>query len=142
MSSLRPLIHPPPVSGQMLVPRRHFNKFGELSFCASILRWYMPIVDTTSGATVDQGMMDFITSKWRPPRACSVCGTNSWNLEQRLAELRFLSLGGFFVGGPVVPLIVITCNNCGNTIFINAMKAGWKLPTPPENPPATEGGAR
>lgn len=91
-------------------------------------------------ATVDQSIVNFLNSKWRPPKSCQVCGANTWNVEPQLAELRFLNLGAFVVGGPVLPLVVLTCNNCGNTIFINAVKAGWIPPTAP--PPATRGGGQ
>lgn len=83
----------------------------------------MPIVETT--AAVDQRIVDFLNANWRPPKACALCGLNAWSIEQNIAELRFLSMGAFVVGGPVIPLIVVTCNNCGNTVFVNAIKAGW-----------------
>jgi len=97
----------------------------------------MAIVETT--AAVDQRIVDFLNGKWRPPKTCTLCGSNVWSIEQNLAELRFLSTGGFVVGGPIIPLIVITCNNCGNTVLVNAMKAGWKPPTP-ATPDAQRGG--
>ena len=89
-------------------------------------------------AKVGPSTINFLNSKWRPPKACQVCGANTWNVEPQLAELRFLNLDGFIVGGPVLPLIVVTCSNCGNTVFINAVKAGWIPPTapPPQNPGA------
>jgi hypothetical protein len=81
-----------------------------------------------TGSKVDENILQFINAHWRGPKLCIICGTNAWNLEQNLAELRFLSVGSFHIGAPVVPLVVITCVNCGNTILINAMRAGWSLP--------------
>ena len=34
------------------------------------------------------------------------------------------------VGGPIVPLAPVTCNNCGNTILLNALIAGIVDPQP------------
>jgi hypothetical protein len=31
---------------------------------------------------------------------------------------------GLVLGGPVVPLAPVTCNNCGNTVLLNALMAG------------------
>ena len=33
------------------------------------------------------------------------------------------------VGGPLIPLVPVTCNNCGYTIVVNAILAG-ALPGP------------
>ena len=33
-------------------------------------------------------------------------------------------IGNFVVGGPIVPLASITCNNCAHTMHFNALKAG------------------
>jgi hypothetical protein len=100
----------------------------------------MAIAD--SRGKVDPSMVQFLNSRWRLPKSCQVCGTNKWNVEADLAELRFLSLAGFVLGGPVIPLIVVTCNYCGNTLLINAIKAGWIVPTaPPPGSAKTEGGA-
>jgi len=97
----------------------------------------MAIVNT--GATVPPSVFEFLNQKWRGGKFCPVCGTNGWNVEPQLAELRFLSVGGFAIGGPVIPLVVVTCNNCGNTILINAIKAGWQ-PTPPLQAGPVQGG--
>jgi hypothetical protein len=91
----------------------------------------MAISNNMGAAPLPAGVVEFLNQKWRPGKICSVCGTGNWNVEPQLAELRFLSLAGFVVGGPIIPLIVLTCVNCGHTVLINAVKAGWQ-------PPATE----
>ena len=48
--------------------------------------------------------------------------------------------GGLVVGGPVYPLVVVTCATCGYTVFVNAIKVGIvqaepaaaQTPQPPE----------
>lgn len=96
--------------------------------CSEISLAIMAIVNT--GIEVPDGLLEFLNSKWRGGKTCSICGTNTWSVSPQLAELRPLSLAGFLLGGvTVTPLIVLTCNNCGNTVLINALKAGWQPPT-------------
>jgi len=38
------------------------------------------------------------------------------------------------LGGPVIPVIPVVCNNCGNTILVNAITAGL-LSTAPGGKP-------
>ena len=55
--------------------------------------------------------------------ACQQRGTLS--VMPTLMELREFHGGDFVIGGsPIVPLVVLTCNNCGNTILINALVVG------------------
>jgi len=87
------------------------------------------IVDTRS--PVDERILEFLKSHWRAPKTCWVCGQNVWSIDPNVAELRFFSLQGFVVGGPVVPLVVVTCTNCGNIVLFNAMAVGWAAPSAP-----------
>jgi len=72
---------------------------------------------------------NFLEKKWKPPHNCSICHNNSWHISKELFELRPFYGGGLKKLSPsgVAPLIVITCANCGNTIFINALIAGLDL---------------
>jgi len=71
----------------------------------------------------------FIKKKWKPPPICPICHENSWTISPELFELRAFYGGGMVIGNKsgIVPLILITCANCGNTIFINALIAGLDL---------------
>jgi hypothetical protein len=72
---------------------------------------------------------DFLEKNWASPQNCSVCHKNSWNISPEVFELRSFHGGSMVIGGKsgIVPLILITCDNCGNTIFINALIAGLDL---------------
>ena len=74
-------------------------------------------------------MRDFLKNNWAIPRTCSVCHKNSWNISPEVFELRSFHGGSMVIGGKggIVPLILVTCANCGNTIFINALVAGLDL---------------
>lgn len=72
---------------------------------------------------------DFLEIKWKSPHNCSICHKNSWNISKEVFELRPFYGGGLKMLSPsvVAPVIIITCANCGNTIFINALIAGLNL---------------
>lgn len=59
-------------------------------------------------------------------RPCSLCGGNSWNLNNTIFELKEFTGTNMIIGGGIslFPVLVVTCNNCGNTLFLNAIKQG------------------
>ena len=69
-----------------------------------------------------------LKSKWTGERKCQVCKSDIWNVHPELYELRQFNEGNMVLGGPLVPLLVIECTNCGNTIFMNAMRASVVSP--------------
>lgn len=55
---------------------------------------------------------------------CPLCGGVKWNVIDKCYELREFNDGNFVIGGAnasIIPVIPLTCANCGNTIFINAL---------------------
>jgi hypothetical protein len=82
----------------------------------------------------------FLDEHWRGAKNCPVCESNKWAISDKAAELREFSQGGFIVGGPVYPLIVLTCGVCGHTLLFNAIKLGVvsaepQAPAVPEEKP-------
>jgi len=55
---------------------------------------------------------------------CEVCGTTLWNVLDRLYELREYHQVGQILGGPLIPLAVCQCRNCGHVRFMNAIQLG------------------
>ncbi len=56
---------------------------------------------------------------------CPLCNKNDWNFPNSLFELREFQGGNLMVGKSyLIPLIPITCNVCGNTVLLNAIKLG------------------
>ena len=86
------------------------------------------IVETT--AKTPANMVQFLNTHWGGMKTCTVCGSNKWSIEENLAELRFLNVGAFTVGGPVIPLVVVICATCGHTVLFNPLRAGWTPPAP------------
>lgn len=66
----------------------------------------------------------YVAEKWKPPYQCGCCKANNWSISDRVFQLAEFSPSGIVIGGPVVPLAPVTCNNCGNTILLNAIIAG------------------
>src|SRR5205807_57918 len=56
--------------------------------------------------------------------ACPFHGPTRWEVGNVLAQAMAFSGGGLVVGGPVYPLVVVTCATCGYTVFVNAIKVG------------------
>jgi len=64
-----------------------------------------------------------LNKKWTN-KTCPVCQGNTWDVHPELYEMRQFNGGDMVLGGPLIPLLVVECKNCGNTISINAMRAG------------------
>lgn len=69
-----------------------------------------------------QELVSFINERVQL-KPCSLCQANSWTLSDTVWEMREFQGGSLYVGGPVLPVIAITCNQCGNTHFLNAIVA-------------------
>jgi hypothetical protein len=55
---------------------------------------------------------------------CSVCGTSNWQGEDAIFELREFAGGGLTNEGSVKPVLAMTCNGCGQVIFMSPLKTG------------------
>jgi len=66
----------------------------------------------------------YLEHKWGPV-SCQMCRQGTWVIGNSLFELREYHGGAVVFGGaPIVPIIPITCSNCGHTVLINALVAG------------------
>ena len=71
-------------------------------------------------------LIKFIDSKWHAS-VCPMCGVRAWGVSEKVFELREFNEGNLVIGGPnsvISPVIPVTCRNCGNTVFINALSTG------------------
>ena len=77
------------------------------------------------GEEIDRGkFQSWLNTRWKGHKQCPICHSNDWNLSPKPVEIREFSGGGLHVGGPVYPLVNITCNVCGYTLLFNAIIAG------------------
>lgn len=73
-----------------------------------------------------QELINYLNDKWHGAR-CPLCGEGNWSVTDKVFELREFNDGNFVLGGPnsaITPVIPVTCANCGNTVFINALVTG------------------
>lgn len=69
-------------------------------------------------------LIKHINSKWGT-KLCPYCGQNDWNVGESIVST--VTVGNnreMQIGGRFQPLVTITCNHCGNTIFVNGLIAG------------------
>lgn len=61
---------------------------------------------------------------------CPSCGHRSWTYDATVYEMREFTGGGLTIGGNIslVPVLTITCANCGTMKLVNPIAA--KLLTP------------
>jgi hypothetical protein len=72
----------------------------------------------------------FIGQKWGG-RGCPMCGNGPWTVQDKVFQLSEYHEGNLVVGGPLVPLVPVTCANCGHTVVVNAILSGAiAAPTP------------
>lgn len=55
---------------------------------------------------------------------CSMCGALSWKLSEHVVEIRPFYEGNMVLSGPLYPMVVLTCGNCGHSVFFNAVLIG------------------
>ena len=68
--------------------------------------------------------VEWLDKHWKGDWICSICGNSDWGGDDQAMELRRFNAGRLAATGPVIPLLVITCSTCGNTLFFNAILAG------------------
>lgn len=69
-------------------------------------------------------IIKFLNDKWHGA-VCPLCNCSEWNVSDQIFELREFKDGNLALdkGTAIVPIIPVTCKNCGNTVLINALHA-------------------
>lgn len=68
--------------------------------------------------------IEYLREKWLG-RPCPMCGVGNWSVQDSTYQLLQFNQNALVGGGPVIPVIPVVCNNCGNTILVNALTAGF-----------------
>lgn len=70
-------------------------------------------------------VINFIQTKWHN-KMCPMCQNSNWSVSDQVFEMREFNGGNLVISGDssIIPVIPITCSNCGNIIFVNAILAG------------------
>jgi len=64
-----------------------------------------------------EAAISWLGERWGPEKACPYCGNTGWSVGTPFE----VSLEG---GNSLSPHFPVMCDNCGNTVFINAILAG------------------
>ena len=68
-------------------------------------------------------ILDKIKHLWKKSKfPCMICDGDDWLVAEDIMEIRLTKLHSY--DGWSIPSVIITCNTCGNTIILNAKKAG------------------
>ena len=68
-------------------------------------------------------IIDFLSEKWKG-RDCPMCGKGPWNVQSKVFQLTEFYQSSIVIGGPVIPVIPVSCENCGHTVLVNAIISG------------------
>lgn len=72
-------------------------------------------------ATHDENkMISYLTEKWGVID-CPMCRKGPLQIQDKVFQLNEYHQGNLVVGGPLVPVIPVTCINCGYTLLVNAL---------------------
>lgn len=71
-----------------------------------------------------QKVVEWLNSHWEGLKLCPICHHNNWFVNDSLVQLTEFHRVGLVLGGPVIPMVVVSCNNCGHTLFFSALKLG------------------
>lgn len=58
---------------------------------------------------------------------CPICGGTQWIISDTIFEIREFNMGNMVIGGAnsaIIPMIPISCANCGYMRFLSAIKLG------------------
>jgi hypothetical protein len=78
-------------------------------------------------------VIHLLNSKNLGSKGCGMCGTrNSWQLEPVIYEVREFNGGPTSTEGALLPAIALSCNACGNTVFLSALRLGIRGPVQEE----------
>ncbi|MGN4997040.1 hypothetical protein [Aeromonas sp. 61P] len=75
-------------------------------------------------------IISFLSNKWKG-RGCPMCNSGPWNVPDNTFQLMEFHGGNLVMGGPLIPVIPVSCENCGHTILVNAIIAGVVEPESP-----------
>lgn len=68
-------------------------------------------------------LIQSINQKWKT-KNCPMCGHNNWNISDKMMTMLEIGENKDIVFGgnlTILPLVPITCSECGNTILVNPL---------------------
>jgi hypothetical protein len=72
-------------------------------------------------------------------KPCAICGNVQWQTDDTIFELRQFGVGATPNAQVTVkPVVTLTCNGCGNVLFMNALTTGVVRIEQPAQPQVIE----
>ncbi len=68
-------------------------------------------------------VLEFLKEKWGG-RTCPMCSKGPLAINPKTFQLTEFNEGSLVIGGPVFPVIPVSCENCGHMILVSAIKVG------------------
>jgi len=75
-----------------------------------------------------EGIKTHLADKWHGK--CPMCEANIWHISEKLFQLTEFFEGATVVGGSVVPVLPIACQNCGFTVLVSPLVAARATASP------------
>ena len=75
---------------------------------------------------------EWFNKNWQGSKLCPICENKQWQLVEEFVEIRNYNPNPDGQAG-VYPSALIVCVNCGNTLIINAIVAGFAQLNKPGN---------
>lgn len=66
----------------------------------------------------------WLDGKWTNDERCPICHDDHWSISDDFVDNKVFNPQAIF-GGKSYPSVMIICTNCGYTVFINAIVAGF-----------------
>ena len=58
----------------------------------------------------------------RKKKNCPMCGNNDWTIDNNMRAMVGIDENkSIQLGGQIIPVVTITCRECGNTILVNPL---------------------
>ncbi len=76
---------------------------------------------------------DWFKEKWKRGYSCPICAVQNWGVEEYLANAPIVHIPRHSFAPPELtgrtyPFVLVICNNCGYTMFLNAVSIGVSKP--------------
>lgn len=71
-----------------------------------------------------QKIINWLNQKQPTGFQCSVCNDRRWTVGDHVVSALVSEGGGIQIGGTNYPNVFLVCNNCGHTVYFNAVMLG------------------
>jgi predicted nucleic-acid-binding Zn-ribbon protein len=76
----------------------------------------------------EKKFLQALQDNWIGTKQCPVCAETNWTVTPDPVQLMRFSGGGLVLGAPVIPIVAVTCTNCGYTRLFNPLVMGAMEP--------------